>query len=220
MRRQTRRKEHLAIYSRFQSLIRKSCIHSIPKQLNLAVLPQKDKGFEKVPRLFANHPASLYLRSDDRVLRVYTLTSVRMDVVIPVNSIIIVQYADQRDTVSPLISQTLGWSNCPDHQFCKEYSRGTCTHGDWCPRRHWCLMCHKKHPMNKEECSLFRERVKEKDYPMSYCLMWNYAGNCKDVRCKYRHQCLFCQKKDHGSADCLHTLVRLIESDGGELWNT
>jgi hypothetical protein len=133
-----------------------------------------------------------------------------------VSSIIIVQYADPKSTVCSLISKISGWSKCPSRHFCKEYSKGSCTRGDQCTRRHWCMLCHEEHPMGSEECSLFRKRIREWNNPLSFCLTLNAAGACMTDKCRNQHKCLFCEGKDHGSADCTHALERLINSDEHE----
>jgi hypothetical protein len=109
------------------------------------------------------------------------------------------------------------WSSCLSRTFCLAFSRnGICKSLD-CVRRHYCMLCHERHPLNDVDCAMYRERVKECDHPDSYCFLWNGAGNCKKADCSYKHACLYCKSYEHGSADCVNGLVTLILGDYGEL---
>jgi hypothetical protein len=64
------------------------------------------------------------------------------------------------------------------------------------------------------DCGLYKERLKNGDHPLSYCLRWNSAL-CDVRECKFKHVCLHCHSRDHASVDCVHALITLINREFG-----
>jgi hypothetical protein len=64
-------------------------------------------------------------------------------------------------------SEDHGWSTCSMRKFCLDYSKGHCDRTP-CSRRHWCMLCHEKHPMGDEQCEMFSQTS-----PFSYCFFFN-----------------------------------------------
>jgi hypothetical protein len=81
-------------------------------------------------------------------------------------------------------------------------------------KRHWCCLCHQKHPLGDRECELFFERVNENNCPSAYCLDWNTDGSCGKAECADRHHCLYCSSTYHASFECEHSLETMIVAIG------
>jgi hypothetical protein len=112
-------------------------------------------------------------------------------------------------------SSNHGWYTCKRRFFCVEHARDRCHRGRACKDRHWCFLCHGCHVDNQERCNLIYGRVPEPNFPFSYCFDWNAKGCCIEKLCHFRHECLYCGSATHGSADCVHSLVVLINVDFG-----
>jgi hypothetical protein len=110
------------------------------------------------------------------------------------------------------LSVNHGWSNCNSRFFCLDLAKDRCGRGDACDDRHWCLPCHALHSPTHDRCKLFRGRIDEPNFPFSYCYEWNAHGECIDARCPFRHECVCCGNQKHGSTDCVHSLVVLINT--------
>jgi hypothetical protein len=67
-----------------------------------------------------------------------------------------------------------------------------------------------------DDCDLFLERIRGKDHPLTFCMAFNANGRCNYESCKRRHVCVSCKSATHGSYNCTHALVSLInlEFDG------
>ena len=109
-----------------------------------------------------------------------------------------------------------GWSVCKKRYLCLVYSKGRCNLGDSCLKSHTCILCHEKHPMGDPLCLMYGSRVKgsSSKHPLGYCLVWNAVGGerqCHNTKCKYKHRCLYCDSKGHGSFDCLHGLKMICD---------
>jgi hypothetical protein len=111
------------------------------------------------------------------------------------------------------------FSTCPRRDFCMEFTKFGICHTPNFKNRHWCVLCHEKHPFGDPLCTLFSDRIREGDNPITYCLDHNAAGDCEARRtrtmCPDKHKCLFCHSDSHGSFACHHGVAMLINVEHG-----
>jgi hypothetical protein len=111
-------------------------------------------------------------------------------------------------------SERHGWVVCPKKKLCPDFNIGTCKYGLGCDRRHWCLLCHKEHPLNACELLFTQSKGRIRHPSDDFCLLWNAVGQCDGKDCyRKKHKCLYCQKAgrmSHASFECNHALTTLI----------
>ncbi|KAI9329326.1 hypothetical protein BDR26DRAFT_872627, partial [Obelidium mucronatum] len=75
--------------------------------------------------------------------------------------------------------------------ICRKYQKGKCHRK--CSWDHVCLICLESHKL--VQCPYRSEHWDDN------CIHWN-AGECNDLHCRFRHECLLCDSTKHDLAGC------------------